>query len=151
MVVVVRKLATPVATLQAFGQVSRSEREHPRYAHEASVTLHAGKAKLQGRTINVSRGGLCVDLAQKCTVGQDVEVDLVLIFDGGTESEPLRVPARVVWCTAVDDAYQVGVCFRPLETERSQYLTMFLRYLDDGSDGKKPRTPPPASVDDRFR
>lgn len=115
------------------------------------MTLLGGKTKLEGRTVNVSRGGLCVDLPSKVKVGSDVDIDIVLIFDEETESEPLRVPSRVVWCTKLDSAYQVGICFRPMDAERAQYLTMFLRYLDDGTDGKKARTPPPASIDDRFR
>lgn len=114
------------------------------------MTLRADKLKVAGRTLNVSRGGLCVDLPQKCKVGDDVEVDLVLIFDEGTESEPLTLQARVVWCTKVDSAYQTGVVFRPMAPERVEYLTMFLRYLDD-STGKRARTAPPASIDDRFR
>lgn len=130
--------------------MSQPDREHPRYAHEAAVTLRTGKTKLHGRTLNVSRGGLCVDLPQKCKVGDDAEVDLVLIFDGGTESEPLTLAARIVWSTKLDSDYQIGVVFKPMDAEHVEYLTMFLRYLDDSS-GKRTRTPPPASIDDRFR
>ena len=129
--------------------MAHSEREHPRYAHEAVVTLHAGGAAHQGRTTNVSRGGLCADLAAAIPMGADVEVDMQLVFDDDVHSDALRLPARVVWCTTLDDSYQVGLSFKPLTAEQSQYLTLFLRYLDDGAPrGKQPKAE--QSVDDQF-
>jgi hypothetical protein len=128
--------------------VSHSEREHPRYAHEAAVTLHVGKAAHEGRTRNVSRGGLCADLEDPVPIGIDIEIDLALVFDDDAQSEKLRLPARIVWCTTVDDTHQVGLSFKPLTAEMSQYLTLFLRYLDDAATEKRPRD---LSIDDRFR
>jgi hypothetical protein len=125
-----------------------SEREHPRYAHEASVTLHLGTKTIEGRTRNVSRGGLCADLADPVEVGVDLDVDLVLVFEDDAQSEPLRLPARVAWCTPLDDAHQVGLSFRVLDRDTAEYLTMFLRFLDDGRAPKSQRA---ADIDDRFR
>jgi hypothetical protein len=123
------------------------DREHPRYAHEAEITFRVGTASHEGRTRNVSRGGVCAELADAIPVGVDLEIVLVLVFDNG-ESEPLRLPARIVWCTTVDEAYQVGLVFRPLGPELTRQLTLFLRYLDDN------RSEPlaaQATLDDRFR
>lgn len=132
------------------GDVTRAEREHPRYAHEAAVTLRVGAAAHQGRTTNVSRGGLCADLAAAIPIGTDIEVELRLVFEDDAQSEPLRLAARVVWCTLVDDGHQIGVAFRPLTAERAQYLTMFLRFLDDGAPAETlPKHE--RSVDDQFR
>jgi hypothetical protein len=129
--------------------VDRPQREYPRFAHEAAIAFHVEGVRHEGRTTNVSRGGLCADLADPVAVGTDLEVDIQLVFDEGTTSEPLRVPARVVWCTAMDDAHQVGMAFRPLDPELAQYLTMFLRYLQDGTPpGPRDRTKPP--IDERF-
>jgi hypothetical protein len=128
--------------------VRRSEREHPRYAHEAVITLNAPGRALSGRTNNLSRGGLCATLTEQIAVGTDIEVDIQLVFEDDLQSEPLRVPARIVWCTSVDDGHQVGVRFLPLDGERSEYLTMFLRYLDDsGGDSTSKRV---LSIDERF-
>lgn len=124
------------------------DREHPRYAHEAVVTVHAVGAVHQGRTTNVSRGGLCADLAEAVPVGIDIEVDVQLIFDEATQSEALRLPGRIVWCTTVDDAFQVGVSFRRLTPELTQYLTIFLRYLQDGT--KTSRSKRESTLDKRF-
>jgi hypothetical protein len=104
----------------------------------------------EGRTTNVSRGGLCADLPTKIPFGTEVEADIQLVFEEDVQSEPLTIQARVVWCTAVDEGFQIGLAFKPLRAEQSQYLTMFLRYLDDsGPKGKQPKGE--RSVDDQFR
>ena len=130
--------------------MTRSERQHPRYAHEAVITLHVAGNAHQGRTSNVSRGGLCADLAAAIPAGTELEVDLQLVFDDATHSEALRIPARVAWCTDVDDAHQIGLMFRPLAAELAEYLTMFLRYLDDRSTPTK-QSKSELPIDDRFR
>jgi Tfp pilus assembly protein PilZ len=127
--------------------VNRQERE-PRYAHEAAITLHAPGLVISGRTSNLSRGGLCATLLEPIAVGTAIEVDIQLVFADDLQSEVLRVPARIVWCTPIGDGHQVGVQFLPLDSERTEYLTMFLRYLDVGGGAKA--KPPTLSVDDRF-
>lgn len=129
--------------------MAQSEREHPRYAHEAAVTLRVGGKQLSGRTMNVSRGGFCADLEGEIPIGTEVEVDMQLVFDDDVQSDALRVPARVVWCTTVDEGYQVGCAFKPLNAEKTKYLTLFLRYLDDNV--KTPKQPASErNIDDRF-
>jgi PilZ domain-containing protein len=127
-------------------------REHPRYAHAAVVTLHLrGVEPVRGESDNLSRGGLCAvvtGLSTPLATGADIEVDIQLMFDEATQSEPLRLPARIVWCTPVDETHQVGVAFRPLDADQSDYLTMFLRYLDDGT--KAPRSKRESTLDKRF-
>jgi hypothetical protein len=112
--------------------VTQVDREHPRYAHEAAVTLHAAGKIQEGRTHNLSRGGLCANLGEPIAVGTALEVDIVLVFEDGAQSEALRLPARVVWCTFVDEAHQIGLAFRTLDAEQTEYLSLMLRYLDDG-------------------
>jgi hypothetical protein len=126
-----------------------TDREHPRYAHEAAVRLIVGSRVVEGRTRNVSRGGLCATLADPVPVGTDLAVDLVLVFEDEAQSEALRLPGRTVWCTSLDDGHQVGIAFRPLSAEAAEYLTMFLRYLDDSRVEKTNRQVP--EIDDRFR
>lgn len=122
-------------------------REHTRYAHEAVVTLHVGGKTFWGRTQNLSRGGLCADIAEAIELGTDIEVDIQLVFDD-VESEPLRLPGRVVWCTTLDEAFQVGLSFQKLTAEQVQFLTMFLRYLDDGAPTQRSRRE--SNLDKRF-
>lgn len=127
--------------------MSRSEREHRRYAHDVAVAFHVGARPLEGRTRNVSRGGLCATITDVLPAGTDLDVDIVLVFDDGMQSEALRLPGRVAWCTTVDDAHQVGISFRGLDKQRVEYLSMFLRYLDDAQSDAPTREP---SVDERF-
>jgi hypothetical protein len=128
--------------------VSRPEREHLRYAHEATITLHTPGRSIAGRTSNVSRGGLCATFAEQIAVGTDIELDLQLVFSEDRQSEPLRLPARIVWCTAIDDRYQLGIRFLPLVDQPAADLTMFLRYLDRRADDAPAVAP--GSIDDRF-
>src|SRR5262249_5951859 len=116
--VVLAKLASYPNRRPSFEEVkSVKEREHRRYAHEAAVTCHVAGKRFEGRTRNVSRGGLCADLADKIALGTDLMVDLKLVFEDEAQSDALRLPARVVWCTTVDATHQIGLVFRPLSAE----------------------------------
>ena len=129
-------------------EVSSSDRQHPRYAAEVGIRFYVDKQVTEGRTRNVSRGGLCADLRGALPTGADVEVDVTLVFEDNTQSEPLRLPARIVWCTPFEDAFQVGVSFRPLDKQRASYLALFLKYLESE---KAPRSRKATDIDDRFR
>lgn len=129
-------------------------REHPRYAHEATITFHVMEREIAGRSRNVSRGGLCAEVDEEIAAGCSIELDLQLVFGDDRQSEPLRVPARIAWCTPIDDHYQVGVQFLPMHEETTADLTMFLRFLDGRGFTERivsvARTPRPASIDERF-
>lgn len=129
--------------------MNRPQREHPRYAHEAAITLMMPGQEISGYTRNVSRGGLCATLSEKLAVGAEIQVAIQLVFEHGGQSEALRLPARIVWCTGIDDEYQVGVKFLALERAIADDLTMFLRYLDGESDDIAKQHA--ASLDERFR
>ncbi len=144
-----QNLPDPRRAGQSCKKVDRPLREHPRYAHEAALTFRvADQPALSGRTRNLSRGGLCAELADPLPVGADVDVTVVLMFEDDMQSEALALPGRIVWCTPVDDAFQVGIAFRPVDSERAEYLAMFLGYLEAARADRPAREP---SVDDRFR
>ncbi len=129
--------------------MAKPEREHQRYAHEAAITLRIGAEVVHGRTRNVSKGGLCAELAAPYPIGTEVEVDLQLVFDDNRQSDALRLPALVVWCTSLDERNQVGLAFKPLTGDKVKYLMLFLKHLTE-------RAEPAAmtgngSIDDRFR
>lgn len=129
--------------------MDRPIRQHPRYAHEAAITLRTLDQEIAGRTRNLSRGGLCAVLCEPIAIGTEIVIDIQLVFEHGRHSEALRLPARIAWCTSINDSHQVGVQFLGLDSEASEYLTMFLRYLDDENSAKLPDAA--ASLDDRFR
>jgi hypothetical protein len=133
--------------------VNDSERQHQRFAHEVAVRMRFangnGKTKAtEGRTCNVSRGGLCANVGSAIPAGSDVLVDVVLVFDDGLQSEALTLPSRVAWCTTVDDEFQIGVSFKPLDAERAQLVAMFLKYLGEEKQPKQKRVE--KSIDDQF-
>ena len=143
-----QNLPAPGGASQASLHVTRAEREHRRYAHDVAVTFRVGGKAFEGRTRNVSRGGLCATISDAVASGTDLDVEIVLVFDDGMQSEALHLPGRVAWCTTVDEANQIGISFRGLDKKRAEYLGMFLRYLDD-SHGETPSRE--QSLDDRFR
>jgi hypothetical protein len=127
--------------------VDRSQREHQRYAHEAAITLYTPGREICARTCNVSHGGLSACLAEEIAVGTEIELDLQLVFDD-RQTEPLRLPGRIVWCTAIDDYHQLGVQFLPLDHDTAADLSLLLRYLRDRN---APREESAAvSIDERF-
>lgn len=113
--------------------MSGSARQFPRFALEATVELTASGFMAKGRTSNVSRGGLAATVDRGVSPGELVTVRMALVFDEDTFSEPLDLPARVVWCTQLSDVYQLGTAFLPLSADQRTYLEMFLRYLDEGA------------------
>ena len=132
---------------------TRPTRHSPRYAHEAAVVICVLDGIHHGRTTNLSRGGLCADLAVDLPLGVEVEVDIELVFEDDAHSEPLRVSGRVVWCTRVDDSYQVGIAFCHVRADQAEFLTMFLRFLDRTKRedrSKRERARQRQSIDDRF-
>ena len=129
--------------------MDRPQRQYPRYAHDAAITLLTPGQEILGRTCNVSRGGLCATLSEEVAVGTEIQIDMQLIFEEEHRSEALRLPARIAWCTPIDDGHQVGAQFLPLDAETTEYLTMFLRYLDDEDPARSKQVA--VSVDDRFR
>jgi hypothetical protein len=124
-----------------------STRAYPRYAIEADIEVRAAGGTGRGRTSNISRGGLCVELDRPIEPGLEVDVAVTLVFDDRGHSEPLLLPARVMWSTAIDDHFQVGCQFRGLRPRDAAFLDMFLRYLE-GDRPEDGSAPPPA--DDPF-
>ena len=143
----VGKLASGARRPPSFVDVGSINRQHPRFAADVGIKFYFGTQVAEGRMRNVSRGGLCADLAVALPTGTDVEVDITLVFDDKSVSEPLRLAARIVWCTPLQGAFQLGVSFRPLDKKRAEYLQMFLDYL---VEDKPQRSKKATNIDDRF-
>ena len=129
-------------------QMSESTtRAYPRYAIDADIEVRARGRVARGRTSNISRGGLCVELDREIQRALDVDVAITLVFDDRGLSEPLLLPARVMWSTAIDDRFQIGCQFRVLRPRDAAFLDMFIRYLDGDRPGD---SIPPPTPDDPF-
>jgi hypothetical protein len=116
-------------------------RAHPRFALEIETEIRRGPSAkpLPARTRDVSRGGLCLTASEPLPLGSEVDLQMALVFDEDTVSEPLLVRARVVWCTRLADKHQIGASFVALTTEQRNYLEMFLRYLAEGKRQERER------------
>jgi hypothetical protein len=136
-------------------------RRHPRYAVDvdASLTLEDGR-RLKMRTRDLSRNGLCLIAGEHVAPGVAASVDLVLSFGNNAFSEPLVLPARVVWCTKIGDAFQLGAMFDEVSEEQDGFLEMFLHFLDGtitpsgvqlGEEEPSAKTPTPEDKDNPFR
>jgi hypothetical protein len=127
-----RKMLPRSATGVEHPDVGSQKRQFPRYALEAAMTLTTAEGILEGRTANLSRGGLSAVIPAPVAAGQRVTVELALVFENETYSETLTLQARVVWCTAMEGGYQLGLSFAPVRPESIQYLEMFLKFLAEG-------------------
>lgn len=132
----------------------RATRTSPRYAHGAAISISVQGKTLFGRTANLSYGGVCAEIPVELPLGAEVDVDIELELDNGAHTEPLCVMGRVVWCTSVDNANQVGLAFCHLQRDESETLALFLRFLDrnrvERERQRKERTKRRTTIDDRF-
>ncbi len=128
------------------------KRLFPRFAVQLAVALETSDGRvLAGVSKNLSGGGICLETAEAVPAGADVVVRVTLVFDEERTSEPLDLPARVVWCTPFGSgAHQVGTQFRQLSSERVTYLDMFLRYLEQQAASDRDDGPDDEDEDDPF-
>lgn len=118
--------------------MAQSSRRYPRFATEAAVELRVGDRVISGRSTNISRGGFCAVVGDMLKPGEQVVVSMALVFAEDTFSEPLELPARVVWCTPfADNEHQLGTSFLPLSEQQQKFLTLFLRYLEQGEEARE--------------
>jgi hypothetical protein len=99
---------------------------------QASVITDLGPQS--ARTRDLSRGGICFILPTPLKTGIHFTVELTLVFDENTFSEPLPLAGKVVWCTPVEDGYQIGASFFTLDDTTQEYLKMFLNFLSNAED-----------------
>ena len=106
-------------------------RRHPRLSVDvqANVRTTDGR-KLPARTRDLSRSGICLITTNALAQRDELLIDLILLFGPTSVSEPLPLRARVVWCTPISQAFQVGAMFGKLTRTEQSFLDMFLRYLD---------------------
>jgi hypothetical protein len=136
-------------------------RKHKRFAVDVEAVVHASGGPFAARTRDLSKAGICLITSKALKGNEWVGIELVLAFGDNAFSEPLRLDARVVWCTAIGASFQVGAMFNPLSHESADFLEMFLRYLDGSlipraqaaaeEEEERERTPPPDVKDDPFR
>jgi len=110
---------------------SDKTRRHPRFHVDVDANVHTVDGrKTVARTRDLSRSGICLVTADPLKSGGRLSIELVLLLGPRSSSEPLPLRARVVWCTAIAGAFQIGAMFDNLSAKESAFLDIFLRYLD---------------------
>jgi len=146
---------------------SENTRRYPRFHIDVDASVHtADGRKLMARTRDLSRSGICLVTTGPLESREQLGIELVLLLGPSSTSEPLPLRARVVWCTAIAGAFQIGAMFDRLSTKEAAFLDMFLRYLDgsilpagaemetideDKQGQEEGRAPSADSEDDPFR
>ncbi len=95
-------------------------------------------------TKDMSHGGICLIAPSKVEPGAEFKLSLSLVLGTNAFSESLELSGRVIWCTAMENHYQIGIVFTEMTSEKDGYLDMFLRFLQqeilftglDSSDSK---------------
>lgn len=105
-------------------------RRHPRFAVQIDAQVSLGEQTFTATTKDMSRGGICLFCPQKIEPGSNIDMSLSLVLGSDAFSESIRLSARVVWCTPVDDNYQVGAAFVEMDRMKTGQLYMFLRFLE---------------------
>jgi hypothetical protein len=113
----------------------RTERKHPRYPYITPVTYRElGPAKT-GRILNLSEGGLMVELPERCPRG--TAFDLLIHLD----QRSIHPQAEVVWSQERSDqtpkVYLHGLKFTRLDLQDRLTLELFLAVALDGKGGPK--------------
>jgi hypothetical protein len=106
-------------------------RRYPRVTVDvqANVQTVDGR-KLIARTRDLSRSGICLITSAAIAPPEKLRIELVLLLGSASSSEPLPLRARVVWCTPIAGAFQIGAMFDTPTAKESAFLDMFMRYLD---------------------
>lgn len=105
-------------------------RRERRYQVEVEATLSLGGRRQKVRTRDLSRNGICVIAAEPVPAGSTGQIELVLSFGEGSFSEPLTLETRIVWCTHLEESYQVGAMFEEMTEVQDGFVDVFLQYLD---------------------
>lgn len=109
--------------------LANSQRAHQRFSVQMEAKIFSDDRLHVALTRDLSRGGICFTLLEPLQVGSPFTVELALIFSENTFSEPLVLSGKVIWCTKVDQGYQIGAVFFTLDETAQDYLNMFLSFL----------------------
>jgi selenophosphate synthase len=109
-------------------------RQHPRYLIQIAARIHGDGRVWEAETRNLSRAGMSMVVTRPVDVGSPITIQAALKLSDNAMSEALPLSARVVWCTRVRGGYQVGCAFTSLTRTITEYLDLFLQYLQGEID-----------------
>lgn len=92
------------------------------------VELDTGRTRISGRGVDLTDGALCCTLRSAIEPGTTVQIQLRLVLEWGT-SEALAVSGHVLWATATEGVFQIGVMLTELLGDSRQRLAVLIRVL----------------------
>jgi c-di-GMP-binding flagellar brake protein YcgR len=112
----------------------RERRTNPRFVCELMTFLHPEDAEpIAGESADLGMGGLAARIDRELVVESRIQVLLTLSL-GWSETDFLRIPAKVVWCRHEGDAYVVGVQFDEIDEAERRRLEVLVRVLGGALD-----------------
>jgi hypothetical protein len=92
--------------------------------------IHYRGELVHGASRDLSMSGLSVRCLEPLDVGEHIDVELTLVFEGGHASEPLSLSAEVVWCSALRSEFQIGAKFVDMNRDQHEFVRVFVEFLD---------------------
>lgn len=119
-------------TKPRYGITNFERRKHPRFSVHLPVEYTpSGMFLRQGKTANISEGGLLLFLSELLEIGQNLIVKL--FFSDGPKLNTIETVVQVVWrdiyLTEGREDYRTGVKFVHISPEDFEKLKNFLRSL----------------------
>jgi putative nucleotidyltransferase with HDIG domain len=101
-------------------------RQHTRHNLVLEAEVSCEGRLIQGRTMNISKGGCSVLSRTPLTVGCEHSVRLKIDGLGNKLPAAVDISAMVVWCTRVDRDFQVGLKFFSQSSDTERLLEAIL-------------------------
>jgi hypothetical protein len=113
-------------------------RAHQRFACDlrARVVLPDGRM-LDGQTADISVSGICVHTHEHVEPKTSVRFQIWAILPD-RETEDIVVPAKIVWSTLIEGAFQLGAAFdRNMDNRALARLDGLLQMLGGAHEGRR--------------
>ncbi len=105
----------------------QDRRQYPRFSSGRLGFVSIGGDTHQAQMRDLAEGGICFEVGFPLDPGLQTLIEL---SPGRRDvQEPVRLPIRVVWCTAAGTGYQVGGKFEALEPPLQERLAFILADL----------------------
>jgi len=107
------------------------KRRHPRFLLNLPIEYYRITPDLNymGHTLNASKGGLMVSVAEQLEIGQYLRMKLFFSF--GSDMNTVEMLSQVIWTSSLreDGSYHLGVKFVDISSDDVQRLENFLQKL----------------------
>ncbi len=111
----------------------RNRRSTLRFSHSLSLEIFTGDDVIPAMAMNLSSGGVGVNMNRPLTQGETVGMSLFLVEEGiEDETSPtLNIKGRIVWCKEKEGVvgFSAGIRFLTLTLDQKHRLRHFLDQL----------------------